>query len=107
MIRPYVAIIVDSFREALASRVLWVLLGVIGLVLVVLAPCGYRDVVTIGVVESDVADWPKFIQYVRDEAARDRPSPSRQLVAQMDEKMRKTVAEFQLPTEGDLSLIHI
>lgn len=101
MIRPYVAIIVDSFREALASRVLWVLLGVIGLVLLVLAPCGYRDVVTIGVVESDVADWPKFIQYVRDEAARDRPSPSRQLVAQMDEKMRKTVAEFQLPTEGD------
>ena len=32
--RPYLAIIKDSFREALASRVLWVLTGLIGVVLV-------------------------------------------------------------------------
>ena len=40
--RPYLAIIFDSLREALASRVLWVLVVGISLVLISLAPLGYR-----------------------------------------------------------------
>ena len=40
--KPYLAIIADSFREALASRVLWILLILITLVLVALLPLGYR-----------------------------------------------------------------
>ncbi len=40
--KPYLAIIADSFREALASRVLWILLVLITLVLVALLPLGYR-----------------------------------------------------------------
>ena len=35
--RPYLAIIVDSFREALYSRVLWILLGLISLLLLACA----------------------------------------------------------------------
>ena len=40
--RPYLAIIKDSFREALASRVLWVLLLLITFFLLALAPFGFR-----------------------------------------------------------------
>ena len=41
--RPYLAIIKDSFSAALASRVLYVLLGIITLLLIVLAPLGIRE----------------------------------------------------------------
>ena len=41
--RPYLAIIKDSFLEALASRVLWILLILITLGLACLAPLGFRS----------------------------------------------------------------
>ena len=41
--RPYFAIIKDSFRAAWASKVLYVLLGLITLLLLVLAPLHYRQ----------------------------------------------------------------
>lgn len=40
--RPYLAVIKDSFREAFASRVLWIVLILILLFLLALAPLGYR-----------------------------------------------------------------
>ncbi len=43
MIGPYIAILIDSFRAALSSRVLWVALAAIWLLLAVLAPIGYRE----------------------------------------------------------------
>lgn len=44
--RPYFAVIADSFRAAFASRVLWVALGVIYLFLLAISPIGYREVYT-------------------------------------------------------------
>lgn len=44
--RPYLAVIADSFRSAFASRVLWVALGVIYLFLLFLSPIGYQEVYT-------------------------------------------------------------
>jgi len=41
--RPYFAIIKDSFRAAWASKVLYVLLGLITLLLIALAPLHYRE----------------------------------------------------------------
>ncbi len=41
--RPYLAILADSFRAALASRVLWLALVAIWLLLAALAPIGYRE----------------------------------------------------------------
>ena len=43
--RPYLAIIKDSFREALASRVLWVLLLLITVLLLALAPFTWSSTV--------------------------------------------------------------
>ncbi|MDG2382494.1 MAG: ABC transporter permease [Pirellulaceae bacterium] len=44
--RPYLAIIKDSFREALASRVLWILLLLITLVFVAISPIGWQRQLT-------------------------------------------------------------
>ncbi|TWU51052.1 ABC-2 family transporter protein [Rubripirellula tenax] len=41
--RPYIAVITDSFRAALSSRVLWVAFVAIWLLLAFLAPIGYRE----------------------------------------------------------------
>lgn len=44
--RPYLAVIADSFRSALASRVLWVAMAAIWLTLFLLALTGYRENLT-------------------------------------------------------------
>jgi len=44
--RPYLAVIGDSFRSAFASRVLWVALVAIYIFLFAIAPIGYREVYT-------------------------------------------------------------
>lgn len=44
--RPYVAVIADSFRSAFASRILWVALATIYVFLLALAPIGYQEVFT-------------------------------------------------------------
>ncbi|MCG8652900.1 MAG: ABC transporter permease [Pirellulales bacterium] len=41
--RPYLAIIADSFSAALSSRILWIALVAIWLLLAALAPIGYRE----------------------------------------------------------------
>ena len=40
---PYLAVIRDSFRAALTSRVLWIAFFAIWLLLIALAPIGYRE----------------------------------------------------------------
>lgn len=42
-LRPYQAIISDSFRSALSSRVLWIAMVAIWLFLILLSPFGYRE----------------------------------------------------------------
>lgn len=101
MFRPYLAVIIDSFREALASRVLWVVLGLIVLVLMAIAPFGYRERTTVTLNESDVRDWPAFIQRVRDDAKKEEPSAARHFVSLMDDKTRKMTNEFAMPQDGD------
>ena len=45
--RPYLAIIKDSFREACATRVLWIVLILILLALLLIAPFGYHTVLPV------------------------------------------------------------
>jgi ABC-type transport system involved in multi-copper enzyme maturation permease subunit len=101
MFRPYLAVVVDSFREALASRVLWVLMSVILLVLCVLAPFGYRTVASIVVVERDVTEWPKFILEMRDQSRSKTTTPGKHIVSLMDASTRKMLETYGLPKEGD------
>lgn len=77
--RPYLAIVKDSFREALSSRVLWILLGIITLVLILLLPFQWRSAVAAKLSAGDIrnirnlstalkrgeqADAPPLIAYV-------------------------------------------
>ena len=59
--RPYLAIIKDSFREALASRVLWILLSIITLKLVLLAPLTVRVNLTTDFTWGRIAECPRLL----------------------------------------------
>ena len=99
--RPYLAVVLDSFREALASRVLWVLAGLVTIVLGLLGPFGYREEMTMEIAEQEVRDWPRLIERIKKDAAADPKSPAALILSKIDEKMRKDVEKFKMPQEGD------
>jgi ABC-type transport system involved in multi-copper enzyme maturation permease subunit len=97
--RAYLAVVQDSFREALASRVLWVLLILITLLLAVLAPLGYRQQATRELTDGDVSGWPHFLEHVAEQSR--RPGPAQHIVSQLDASVGRRVSEFQVPGDGE------
>ncbi|MBW3597643.1 MAG: ABC transporter permease [Planctomycetes bacterium] len=95
--RPYFAIIKDSFREALASRTLWILLVLIAVTLTALAPFSYRPVLTAGLRHRDILDWSDFIAELRKAAGQDEPSPAAHIWRLLDEPTRERLRDFQEP----------
>ena len=77
--RPYLAIIKDSFREAIASRVLWVLLALITVKLIALAATGIRVDVRTDFVCGDMVEGPRLAGKLRQAAAADEPSPGKRM----------------------------
>lgn len=58
--RPYLAIVKDSFREALHSWVLWIVIAMITFFLLAAATISYRQTLTVGLRENEV-NWPKLV----------------------------------------------
>ena len=97
----YLAVIKDSFREALASRVLWLLLVFITLLLLVIAPLGYNEVVTWRLDGNDVRDWRRLMQKVRTDGRLDEPSPSRQIFTSLDESLQSRLTKVKIPDDDE------
>ena len=93
----YLAVVKDAFREALASRVLWLLLSLITLLLLALAPLGYQEVVTTRLVDADVRDPMELIELLRKEGAEKDPSPSRRIWMKFDDEFREKLAKLKPP----------
>ena len=58
--RPYLAIIKDSFREALASRVLWILLLLITVMFLGFAPLGWHRELTSRIGRGDLSRFEEL-----------------------------------------------
>lgn len=67
--RPYLGILRDSFREAVASRVLWILFVVATLFLAAIAPFGIRDVRPTRLTRNALANWNSLATKLADQAA--------------------------------------
>ncbi len=89
--RPYLAIIKDSFREALASRVLWVFTGVIALVLLAIAPLGYQLDLTGPFAWGDIVDGPQLAKRLREAGGAEQDSPAKRIWSLLDEDTHKAV----------------
>jgi len=96
-------IVKDAFREAMASRVLWVLLIVITALLALLAPLGYREAITIGLREGDIRELLELIDRIKIEGTKEEPSPSRRIWTLLDESMQEQLKDFALPKDGDVA----
>jgi hypothetical protein len=100
--RPYLAIIKDSFREALASRVLWVLTGLIVLLLLALAPIGYKRNLTAELTWGDIVEAPQLVEKLQAASQASAPSPGKRIWSLLDESTRDKISKIQRPTkEGE------
>ncbi len=99
--RPYLAIIKDSFREALASRVMWVLTGLIVLLLLSLAPLGYQQRLTARIEWGDLVEPPHLVDKLQQAAASNQPSPGKRIWNLFDETTRTRAAVLLKPPADD------
>lgn len=90
--RPYFPIIVDSFREALASRVLWVLLAFITLLWLALVPFSvdYEIQTTLGM--GEIVDERGFVDALVEGGGSTTASPAKHVWAQLDEKLQRSLS---------------
>jgi ABC-type transport system involved in multi-copper enzyme maturation permease subunit len=93
----YFAVILDSFREALASRVLWLVLAVITLFLLAIAPMGYREEVTWKLGDQDVRTWQDFMVKLREEGPADKFGPSTRIWKLLDDDVKKKLSTVKIP----------
>ena len=96
--RPYLAIIKDSFRAALASKVLYVLLGLIILFLLVIAPAHMRETLDTRIVrDRDLHDVSSMLQSLNDDRQDDKKVAAKRIWSQLSDELKasieKTVGE--------------
>ena len=105
--RPYYAIIKDSFREAIHSRVLWILLILISVFLAIFAPLSFREELTQGLTDGDVAEWPKLAENLKAASQSQKRTGARRIWELLDDETRQVVLEFKpmkpRPTFRDLN----
>ena len=92
MMRPYLAVIRDSFREALASRVLWILLVVITLFLVALVPFGITQQLGSYLSDEDLLDPDKLVEQIAAEGKSPAPSPGRRIWGLLPQAAKDSLA---------------
>lgn len=96
--RPYLAVISDSFRAAFSSRILWVALAAIYLFLFSIAPIGYREVFTTTVRWFDFSNGTRMKAMLAQDIDSQEPTPAgmiaRAMPPEIQQNLRK-VAEGQ------------
>ena len=90
---PYLAILKDSFREAFASRVLWILLVVVTLLLAILAGFGMEEHAGASFTSEDLLDPAALYKKVLSDADASYPNPGRKIWSLVDDRTRTELAE--------------
>ncbi len=90
-LRPYWSVLVDSYREAKSSKVLWVILSLIAMFLIGLAPTGMREELTTTFSTNEIYDFPKLAAEIRAAGAAEEPSPGKIIWERLDPRVQKQV----------------
>ncbi len=98
--RPYVAILKDSFREAMASRVLWVMLAIITLVLALLVPLGLNEQPGTVIQAADLRNSASLLRKLAAAAGSEQPSPARQVWKLLPEQLQQRIAANAARAKG-------
>jgi hypothetical protein len=104
-VTPYLAILKDSFREAFASRVLWILLGVVTLMLAVIAGFGMEEHAGASFASDDLLDAAVLYSKLQNDSQASTPNPGRHIWSLVDEdtkgELAQTVAESESMAFGN------
>jgi ABC-type transport system involved in multi-copper enzyme maturation permease subunit len=91
--RPYLAVLKDSFREALASRVLWIVILLITVVLLLVAPLGVTEEKSSRLEKGSVRNWPALVEKIDQELRVEGPSPGSQIAARLTTPLKAALDE--------------
>jgi len=92
--RAYLAVVKDSFREAFASRVLWILLALITLLLAALAPFSLAQEAAAQFERHEFQNGPAFLRELAGEGADAAPSPRQRIRQLLSEDLRRRLREL-------------
>src|SRR5262249_39225311 len=104
--RAYLAILKDSFREALASRAVWSLLGLTTLLLAAAAPIGLSEKPTTLLRPNTLINPSGLVSKIETQARADTPSPGKQIWGKWSDEFRKRLSNRegeQAGTPGKLA----
>ena len=90
---PYLAILKDSFREAFASRVLWILLVVVTLLLGILAGFGMEEHAGASFASEDLLDPPVLYSKLQSDAQASYPNAGKRIWSLVDERTKSELAQ--------------
>jgi hypothetical protein len=99
--RPYLAIIKDSFREALASKVLWVLLSLITLLHLLTLPLGIALNLTTDVGWGDLVEGPQLVTKLRSGELSLTASPGQRIWSLIDEGAHEKLIKLARVDRGE------
>src|SRR5262249_8431154 len=89
--RPYLAVLKDSFREALASRVLWIVIFLLTAALLIAAPAGISEEKTARFRRNSVRNWPALVAKIDKQRQTDGPSPGRQIWDRLRKELQEAI----------------
>ncbi len=93
MMLAYYSVIKDSFREALASRILPIVLGMTTLVLIALAGFGIHETAGSSIQRHDVLDTRALMEELRTRADDEAPSPGKRIWESLPQKTRESLSK--------------
>jgi ABC-type transport system involved in multi-copper enzyme maturation permease subunit len=99
-VTAYIAILKDSFREAFASRVLWILLAVVTVLLAVLAGFGLEEHAGASFAKEDLLDASALYTRLRGEGEATAPSPGKRIWSLVDDATKAELAEIVAESES-------
>lgn len=99
--RPYYAVVKDSFREALRSPVLWILVVMITVLLLALAPFGVRETVNAEFNRQDVKNWRELGERMEAQYAGLTPAPGKRLWGEIDPELRAQITKLEEPKPNE------
>lgn len=98
--RACLAILIDSFREAAASRVLWIAIGAIALILTAIAPLGLSSVPGTQLRPSELTDAAGLLQVLSD-GRESTDSPAGHVWKLLNEEQRTQIEDWLKAVAAD------
>lgn len=98
--KPYIAILIDSFNEAVASRVLWILFAAWTLILIGIAPFGFVEERTIYFGPQQFKDASGFMKQLEDARGGKGTVAQQRIAKLLREDTATAIKDFNLEKEG-------